>query len=76
MPDDDRHRSDRSAWPMRVCRLGDEPNGADETTAAERLAMMWELVVQSWAMAGRTIPDYERRNTPVRVVPLAEADQE
>jgi hypothetical protein len=75
MPDDDRHRSDRSAWPVRVCRLGEEP-AADETTASERLAMMWELVVQSWAMAGRTIPDYERRNTPVRVVPLAEADQE
>ena len=75
MPDDDRRRSDRSAWPVRVCRLGDEPR-ADESTASDRLAMMWELVVQSWAMAGRTIPDYERRDAPVRIVALADSDEE
>lgn len=30
--------------------------------------MMWELVVQSWAIAGRPIPDYERAEAPVRIL--------
>ena len=38
------------------------------TTPEERLHMMWDLVEQSWAMAGRPIPDYERSSIPSRVI--------
>jgi len=72
---DDRARAARRAarrdWPIRVYRLGDEP--ADDlsatTTAAERLAMMWPLTLRVWALTGRPLPDYERSETPIRVVP-------
>ncbi len=30
--------------------------------------MMWELVEQTWALAGRPIPRYERADTPGRLV--------
>ena len=63
------------AWPVRSGRcassgLEDEP-GPDlsaTTTADERLAMMWPLARDAWALAGRAIPDYPRDRTPVRVI--------
>jgi hypothetical protein len=72
---DDRAREARRAarhnWPIRVYKLGEEP--ADDlsatTTAAERLAMMWPLTLQVWALTGRPLPDYKRSETPIRVVP-------
>lgn len=27
--------------------------------------MMWPLTLEGWALAGRPIPDYSRRQTPV-----------
>lgn len=60
--------TDRSSWPIRVTRLGDDSEDALDTTAEQRLAMMWELVTQAWAIAGRAIPDYDRAHTPVRKV--------
>ena len=56
---------------MRKLRLGDE-SGDDlsgTTTAEERLAMMWPLAIEAWSLTGRPMPDYERRNTPVRWLP-------
>jgi hypothetical protein len=69
MPDDvDASNTDRSNWPIRVSRLGDDADDALDTTAEQRLSMMWELVTQAWAIAGRAIPDYDRAHTPVRKV--------
>ena len=60
----------RRSWPVRKFRLGEEP--ADDlsgtTTAKERLEMMWPMTVDAWTLAGRTIPDYPRDKTPVRVI--------
>ena len=51
---------------MRRYDLDDQP--PDDLTAytsgADRLAMVWPLTVASWALAGRQLPDYERRRAP------------
>ena len=63
-------RSARAAWPIRAFRLGEEPllDDRDTTTPDERLALVWTLTREQWALAGRTIPDYTRANTPGTVV--------
>jgi hypothetical protein len=52
-------------------RLGDEPSDdlSDVTTAAERIAMMWQLAESSWRVAGRALPTYDRHTTPARLFP-------
>jgi hypothetical protein len=72
MQDDDKvseaaRRLARAKWPVTIHRLGDDPP-PDATTAEQRLAMMCELTVQAWALAGLPIPDYDRAHTPVRVM--------
>ncbi len=58
---------------MRLYRLGAEPGDdlSSTTTVAERLAMMWPLALDAWALTGRPLPDYERAETPVSVRSLA-----
>lgn len=68
-------RAARAGWPVRVSRLGDEPDGPP-TTAGDRLAMMWELARQAWVMSGRELPSYERADMPVRVLRGGEAERE
>ena len=44
----------RRDWPVRKLRLADD-HGDDlsrETTAEERLAMMWPLAVEAWSLSG------------------------
>jgi len=58
--------------------LGDEPPDdlRSSTTAQERLAMMWELAVTAWRVAGRALPEYARGEAPGRVIrPSDRADQ-
>jgi len=67
--------NDRRSWPVRVYPLGEGP-AADlsaTTTAEERLAMMWPLAEEAWALTGRGWPTYSRREAPVRVRALGEA---
>jgi len=62
----------RRTWRVRRFALGREP-GDDlraTTTAEERLAMMWPLAREAWALAGRDLPDYERANAPIRCVAM------
>jgi hypothetical protein len=63
----------RAAWPIRRYRLGEEPGDdlSATTTAAERLAMVWELTLDTWASAGKPLPAYSRAETPIRAVPSA-----
>lgn len=67
----------RQDWPVNVYRLGDEP--ADDqsqlSTPEERLAVMWELTVAAWSLTGRSIPAYERRETPISVRPRVDEAQ-
>jgi hypothetical protein len=68
----------RRSWPTRVIRPGDESPSDDlssTTTPAERLAMMWELVEQTWSLAGRSIPGYSRREMVARVVRPGDTDE-
>ena len=43
-------------------------------SAADRLAATWELTLQAWAIAGLPLPDYDRANTPIRLVRPEQAD--
>jgi hypothetical protein len=62
-----RRAADRGSWPVRVYRLGEAPGDdlSRETTATERLAMMWSLTLEAWALAGRPLPTYARSETPL-----------
>jgi hypothetical protein len=63
-------RARRAGWPVRRARLddaaGDDLSGS--TTPAERVAMMWELQVQAWLVAGRELPTYDRAHCPTRLI--------
>jgi hypothetical protein len=71
---EDRERKERAAarqsWPIRVYRLGEEPDDdlSETTTASERLGMMWQLAVDAWASMGQPIPDYPREKTPIHAI--------
>ncbi|GEM_PF-841123 len=60
----------RRNWPIRRYQVGEEPNDdlTGATTAAERMAMVWRLSLDAWAMAGKPLPDYRREQMPGRVI--------
>jgi hypothetical protein len=60
----------RHSWPVARFRLGEEPGDdlSASTTAEERLAMVWPLTLEAWALSGRPLPEYERSQAPVRCV--------
>ena len=66
--DADARAAKRAHWPVVITRLGEEPPDGLDTTPEERLEMMWELSVRACGMAGIPIPDYDRANTPIRIV--------
>jgi hypothetical protein len=59
----------RFGWPISSHELESAPgaNLSETTTAAERLAMMWELAVQSWSLSGRPFPKYRRSEIPGKI---------
>ncbi|OGU01798.1 MAG: hypothetical protein A2085_08005 [Gemmatimonadetes bacterium GWC2_71_10] len=61
--------AERSALPVRVFTLGQEPPDdlSASTTVEERLSMVWELTRRMWEFTGRPLPAYSRRSMPVRV---------
>jgi hypothetical protein len=64
------HMSGRRAhWPIRRYALGDEPGDdlSAVTSPSERVAMMWRLAREGWALAGRTLPVYDRTSAPTRL---------
>jgi hypothetical protein len=62
-----RAAADRRSWPVRRYRLGEGPGDdlSTETTVAQRLAMMWPLALEAWALTGRPLPGYARHEAPV-----------
>lgn len=59
----------RASWPVRRLALGEESDDLSaQTSATERIAMMWPLALEAWRMAGLPIPNYERRDAPTRLV--------
>ena len=63
---------DRRDWPYHTYPLGQEPGDdlSATTTAEERIAMMWPLALDAWALAGLPLPTYSRAETPIRMRPL------
>jgi hypothetical protein len=39
-----------------------------DSTPGERLAMVWALTVDAWAMSGKPFPTYSRAETPCSMV--------
>ena len=62
----------RRAWPVRLVALGAEPPDRLDrsTTPEERLAMVWTLTVETWALSGQPMPAYSRSATPLRLCRL------
>jgi len=58
----------RRAWPVRKYALGSEPSDdlSGSTTPEQRIAMMWPLALEAWSLTGDPLPDYARRDAPVR----------
>ena len=68
----------RATWKIRRYELGEEPSDdlSATTTGVERIEMMWPLARDVWSFAGRSIPDYRREQTPVRVIhPTADSQE-
>jgi hypothetical protein len=65
-----RRAATRGGWPVRRFALGQEPDDdlSRTTTAAERIAMVWRLTLDAWAMTGRLLPEYTRDRMPGRVI--------
>jgi hypothetical protein len=53
--------NDRSNWPSQLTTLTKQDNhsGLENTTADQRVGMMWELAVQAWAMKGQVVAEQE-----------------
>ncbi len=59
----------RRGWPVRLVDLGSEPRDRLDRsiTPEQRLAMVWTLTVETWALSGRPMPAYPRSATPIRL---------
>ena len=62
-------------YPVRIFKLGEE--GDDpylaQTTAVERLQMMWPLTVQAWAFMGVDVSQSRLQRDVVRVIRRGES---
>ncbi len=65
MVDHDANVTGRANWPVRVVRREEEDAAEDPTTPEQRLAMMWELAQQAWALAGLPMPHCDRSGAPI-----------
>ncbi len=63
-------RGDRSKWPVRIFRRGEEPceDLSASTSAEERLEMVWLLRDRIWELTGKPLPRYARSEMPIRVI--------
>ena len=52
----------RESMPTRVTKLSDQGKETDlqDTTPAERLAMMWQLALDAWAFKGEPVAEIVR----------------
>ena len=54
---------------IRRAELHDRGPDPDPIRGAEAVSLVTRLTRESWAMAGREIPTYDRAHTPYRFVP-------
>jgi hypothetical protein len=65
----------RCSWPGRITDLAHaEPAVAGAAIGGrERVAMVWRITLDAWALAGLPMPQYDRADMPGRVLrPTAE----
>jgi hypothetical protein len=59
--------AERGSWPVARYRLGNEPGDdlSSTSTPEQRLAMMWQLAIEAFALTGQPFPSYTRAEAPV-----------
>jgi len=62
--------TDRSHWPVRKFKLGEEDSSDDYShfTPSERVAMVWEATKDAWAFKDPTWRESEFRRDVVRII--------
>ncbi len=58
----------RRAWPGRRATLADERDELVQGTPAERIAMVWSMTLDAWALSGKPLPVYRREDMPGVVI--------
>lgn len=61
----------RAHWAGRLTKLVEEPELDPDVLAMtphDRVAMVWQLTMDSWAVTGRPVPSYQRATMPGRMV--------
>ena len=70
--DDARNRRslERAKWPGGLTTLEEQTDAAviSHGSPGDRVAMLWRLSLDAWAMSGRSMPTYERAEMPGRLV--------
>ncbi len=63
-------RANAARWPLRAYALADEPlrDPLDRTTVDERVAAVWPLTREAWAIAGKEVPVYLRSAAPGSII--------
>jgi hypothetical protein len=58
----------------RVVPLGAEPEGdlLAHSTVAERLALVEEITRETWALAKKPMPRFNRHDAPIRIISLSQ----
>lgn len=76
MKSDDQARNARAAlrrtWPIEATALRARPTPSAVDDPAARLASVWRLTLDCWAIAGRPLPTYSRADMPGRILRLAD----
>ena len=59
-------RANAANWPLRSYGIAEEPvrDPLDRSTVDERVAAVWPLTREAWAVAGKEIPSYLRSAAP------------
>jgi hypothetical protein len=60
----------RAEWPGVLTTLEQQTDAAivRHGTPGERVAMVWRITLDAWAMSGRELPEYERADMPGRLI--------
>ncbi len=61
----------RASWPVRRAGLTSDARDGElvaDATASQRVAMVWALTLDAWAMRGEPLPDYPRTHAPGQIL--------
>lgn len=58
----------RATWPVERHALTDSSSELlRDLPPSARVAMVWSLTLDAWAISGRSLPDYARADAPGRI---------